>query len=84
MMMKLSTTDLYSDRNDANLPPPPPLSSQSRHGGYLSYNNCSDIKASAPKIVPSARFVVWNCDDLNDHGIMRYGDAVWLQVSDAE
>ena len=53
---------------------------QSRHGGYLSYNNDADIKASAPKIVPSARFVVWNCDDLNDHGIMRYGDALWLQA----
>ena len=46
----------------------------------MSYNNFADIKASAPKIVPSARFVVWNCDDLNDHGILRYGDAVWLQV----
>lgn len=54
---------------------------QSRHGGYLSYNNFADIKASAPKIVPAARFVVWNCDDLNDHGILRYGDAVWLQVN---
>jgi len=53
---------------------------QSRHGGYLSYNNNADIKASAPKIVPSARFVVWNSDDLNDHGIMRYGDALWLQA----
>ena len=53
---------------------------QSRHGGFLSFNHASDIKASAHKILPSARFVVWNCDDLSDHGIVRYGDAVWLQV----
>lgn len=53
---------------------------QSRHGGFLSFNNASDIRASAHKILPSARFTIWNCDDLQDHGVVRYGDAVWLQV----
>ena len=53
---------------------------QSRHGGFLSFNHADDIKASAHKILPSARFVIWNCDDLGDHGIVRYGDALWLQV----
>jgi hypothetical protein len=53
---------------------------QSRHGGFLSFNNASDIRASAHKILPSARFTIWNCDELQDHGVVRYGDAVWLQV----
>lgn len=46
----------------------------------MSFNQASDIRASAHRILPSARFVVWNCDDLNDRGLLRYGDAVWLQV----
>ena len=54
-------------------------SSQSRHGGFLSFNH-SEIKASAYKLLPSTRFIIWNCDQLNDFGIVRYGDAVWLQV----
>jgi hypothetical protein len=53
---------------------------QSRHGGFLSFNNASDIRASAHKILPSARFTIWNCDDLQDNGVVRYGDAVWLQA----
>lgn len=48
----------------------------------MSFNQSFDIKASAYKIFPSSRFVIWNCDDLTDHGIVRFGDAVWLQVSE--
>lgn len=53
---------------------------QSRHGGFLSFVHGAEIKASAPKLLPSTRFVIWNCDQLNDFGVLRYGDAVWLQV----
>lgn len=57
---------------------------QSRHGGFLSFVHGSDIKASAPKLLPSTRFVIWNCDQLNDYGVLRYGDAVWLQAGQHE
>ena len=53
---------------------------QARHGGYLSYFNSNDIKASAFKPTAQARYVVINCDRREDTGLVRYGDAVWLQV----
>lgn len=56
---------------------------QSRHGGFLSFNH-SEIKASAYKLLPSTRFIVWNCDQLKDFGVVRYGDAVWLQAGQHE
>lgn len=53
---------------------------QARHGGYLSYFNSSDIKASAFKPTGQARYVIINCDRREDTGLVRYGDAIWLQV----
>lgn len=53
---------------------------QARHGGYLSYFNSNDIKASAFKPTAQARYVIINCDRREDTGLVRYGDAVWLQV----
>lgn len=53
---------------------------QARHGGYLSYFNSNDIKASAFKPTAQARYVIINCDRREDTGIVRYGDSVWLQV----
>ena len=44
------------------------------------FDNPNKIKANSAKITPSARLVVRNCDDLADSGVLRYGDAVWLQV----
>lgn len=53
---------------------------QAKHGGYLSYNDALNIKASAHKILQQTRFLVQNADDLTDIGILRYGDAIWLQA----
>lgn len=53
---------------------------QARHGGYMSYANSEHVKASAHKILPYARYVVVNCDDPIDNGLLRYGDAIWLQA----
>jgi hypothetical protein len=53
---------------------------QGKHGGYMSYANPDHIKASAHRILPYARFVIVNCDDPSDMGLLRYGDAVWLQA----
>eukprot|EP00600_Ochromonadales_sp_CCMP1393_P014448 CAMPEP_0174996962 /NCGR_PEP_ID=MMETSP0005-20121125/690_1 /TAXON_ID=420556 /ORGANISM="Ochromonas sp., Strain CCMP1393" /LENGTH=1016 /DNA_ID=CAMNT_0016251437 /DNA_START=254 /DNA_END=3301 /DNA_ORIENTATION=+ len=52
---------------------------QARHGGFLSYNS-SEIKASAHKVLPYTRFVVKNSEDHTDVGVMKYGDALWLQA----
>ncbi len=57
--------------------------SQARHGGFLSYNSNS-LKASAHKILSHTRFVVKNSEDLTDIGIMKYGDALWLQAGHNE
>jgi len=54
-------------------------SAQARHGGFLSYNS-SQIKASAHKVLNNTRFVVKNSEDLTDVGVMKYGDALWLQA----
>lgn len=57
---------------------------QARHGGFLSFNNSQDIKASAHKILPQTKFVIVNSTDLTNTGAMRYGDAVWLQAGQHE
>eukprot|EP01034_Spumella_vulgaris_P032544 gene32544-40156_t len=59
------------------------ISIQARHGGFLSYNSNS-LKASAHKIMHNTRFVVKNSEDLTDIGIMKYGDALWLQAGHFE
>eukprot|EP01041_Mallomonas_annulata_P004544 gene4544-9016_t len=53
---------------------------QAVHGGYLTHTETNEINASVTSILPSARFTIRNSDDLNDLGVMRYGDAVWLQA----
>jgi hypothetical protein len=52
---------------------------QARHGGFLSYNS-SAIKASAHKVLHNSRFTVKNSENMTDIGVMRYGDALWLQA----
>lgn len=52
---------------------------QARHGGFLSYNE-NEVKASAHKILSNSRFVVKKSDDLTDIGVIKYGDALWLQA----
>jgi len=52
---------------------------QARHGGFLSYNSAA-IKASAHKVLSNTRFTVKNSEDLTDIGVMKYGDALWLQA----
>lgn len=39
---------------------------QARHGGFLSFLDSSDIKASAPKILDNAQFVVKNAEFRED------------------
>ena len=53
---------------------------QARHGGYMSYANSEHVKASAHRILPYSRYVVVNCDDPTDNGLLRFGDAIWLQA----
>jgi hypothetical protein len=53
---------------------------QATHGGYMSYHDPTNVKASAHKILQSARFLILNSDDLTDLGVLRFGDAVWLQA----
>ena len=60
------------------------VSLQAKHGGFLSFNNKSDIKASAHKTLPHARYVILKSEDLSDKNVVRYGDAVWLQAGASE
>lgn len=53
---------------------------QARHGGYLSHNDQSNIKASAHKIYSCAQFRILNCDDTSNMGVLTYGSAIWLLV----
>lgn len=52
---------------------------QARHGGFLSYNN-GEVKASAHKVLFNSKFIVKKSDDLSDIGLIKYGDALWLQA----
>lgn len=53
---------------------------QARHGGFLSFHDAADIKASAHKILKQTKLVIINSSDLADSGAVRFGDAVWLQA----
>jgi hypothetical protein len=57
---------------------------QARHGGYLSYHNAVEIKASAHKILNQTKFIIINSSDLTDFGAVKYGDAIWLQAGQHE
>jgi hypothetical protein len=52
---------------------------QARHGGFLSFN-ATNVKASAHKILQNCRYQVKKSDDLTDIGLMKFGDALWLQA----
>jgi hypothetical protein len=52
---------------------------QARHGGFLSFN-ATNVKASAHKILHNCRYQVKKSDDLTDIGLMKFGDALWLQA----
>ena len=53
---------------------------KARHGGYLSFHDPKHVKASAHILCPTTSFIISNCDDPTDIGLLRYGDAVWLQA----
>ena len=57
---------------------------QARHGGYLSYNDAKNIKASSHKIMSHSRFIVTKADDATYIGTIKYGDAIMLQVGQHE
>lgn len=57
---------------------------QAHHGGFLSYLDPTKIKASGYRILPQTKFLLLNSDDLTDVGIVKYGDAVWLQAGHYE
>ena len=52
---------------------------QAHHGRFLSLDSSRVCEASAAGHDPHARFTIWNLDNLNDTGTLRYGDAVWFQ-----
>jgi hypothetical protein len=53
---------------------------QARHGGYLSHNDQSSIKASAHKIYSGAQFRIVKCEDTTNMGVLTYGSPIWLLV----
>jgi hypothetical protein len=53
---------------------------QARHGGYLSHNDQSNIKASAHKIYTGAQFRIVKCEDTTNMGVLTYGSPIWLLV----
>lgn len=57
---------------------------QARHGGYLSFNDPKNIKASAHKVMPHSRYIVSNANDATYTGAIKYGDAVMLQAGQHE
>ena len=54
------------------------------HGGFLSFDGDDSIRASAASMTPLARFVLLNAENLQDSSLLRYGDAVLLQVGEYE
>lgn len=60
------------------------ISLQANHGGFLSYQDPQKIKASGHRILPHTKFLILNSDDLTDNGVVKYGDAIWLQAGQYE
>lgn len=54
------------------------ISLQARHGGFLSYFDPENIRASAHKILPTAKFILLKCGDLTNQNVCRFGDPVWF------
>ena len=57
---------------------------KARHGGYFSFYNPNDLKASAHKIMPTSKFIIIKCGDSTNKGVVRYGDPIWLMSSPTE
>ncbi len=57
---------------------------KARHGGYFSFFNPTDLKASAHKIMPTSKFIIIKCGDITNKGVVRYGDPIWLMSSPTE
>lgn len=57
---------------------------QARHGGYLSFHDPKNIKASAHKIMQHSRFIVSSADDAAFGGAIKFGDAIMLQAGQHE
>jgi hypothetical protein len=54
------------------------LALQSRHGGYLTFDNDLNINALNKKVETSSEFVIMNASNITDEGNMRYGNAIWI------
>lgn len=54
------------------------------HGGFLCFDPDDSVHASASSMTPLARFVVLNAENLQDSSLLRYGDAILLQVGEYE
>ena len=54
------------------------------HGGFLCFDSDDSVQASAASMTPLARFVVLNAENLQDNALLRYGDAILLQVGEYE
>lgn len=57
---------------------------QARHGGYMSYNDAKNLKASAHKVMQHTKFVIYKAKDPAFVGAVLYGDAVILQAGQHE
>ncbi|CBN77383.1 hypothetical protein Esi_0053_0077 [Ectocarpus siliculosus] len=53
---------------------------QAFHGGILCFNNKGKAQASALGAQPNALLTVWNLQDLQSKGPVRYGDVLLLQM----
>lgn len=57
---------------------------QARHGGYMSYNDPKNLKASAHKVMQTTKFVIYKAKDPAFVGAVLYGDPVILQAGQHE
>ena len=57
---------------------------QGRHGGFLSFQDESSLRASAPSILHHSKFTLLNAENVGDAGLLRYGNAILLQMGEFE
>lgn len=57
---------------------------QARHGGFLSYHDSHNIRASAHKILHHSKYMLAKAADVTFGGAVRYGDAILMQAGQFE
>jgi hypothetical protein len=57
---------------------------QARHGGYLSYAQSDNIRASAPKPLITTKFKLHNCEDNLANGLVQYGQSILLAAGQSD